>query len=136
MGAWQQRIGKEERMAALYLLGHHGRQAPRTRMFGDDPFDSDWVAPMHDMHRTFSSPGMLPRIDTASDWPSRAPSSYGQMRGKSGGAPLTAATLSTRPSQKTSVSRSSIRSATAQAVSAAMQDLQQEPSPAFAKTSS
>merc|ERR1712228_901374 len=73
------------------------------------------VSPLHSLHRTLSAPSVLPRIDTGQS----------ASRGILMGSPLTAKTLSSRPSHQSHVSRRSIRTATA-AVSAAVQDLQHE----------
>merc|ERR1712039_689081 len=89
------------------------------------------VAPLHDLHRAFSHPGLLPKIETSSHSNSRAPTGYSLRHGEDGGPPLTAATLSSKHSnlsRLSGVSRRSIRSATAAAVSAAVNELHHDTS--------
>jgi len=73
---WQERVRKEERATAGSILGFQGQKGSKLIGVCEDPWDHDFIAPLHDLHRTFSAPTVLPRIGTGSSHGSRVPTAY------------------------------------------------------------
>jgi len=63
--AWQQRVAKEDKVAAKFLLMQMSVGAAKNKastLGGNDLWDNDWTAPLHSLHRVWSTPSMLPPL--------------------------------------------------------------------------
>mmetsp|Transcript_87119 Transcript_87119/g.259900 ORF Transcript_87119/g.259900 Transcript_87119/m.259900 type:complete len:170 (-) Transcript_87119:141-650(-) len=104
---WQERVQKEDVTVAGQLMGFQGPRGMHLVPEGGDPYDTDTVAPLHDLHRTISAPTVLPRIASASSARGSLPRT-GHSLGRSGTA-LTAASSRYARSHRSASSSASVR---------------------------
>mmetsp|Transcript_62182 Transcript_62182/g.112012 ORF Transcript_62182/g.112012 Transcript_62182/m.112012 type:complete len:191 (-) Transcript_62182:45-617(-) len=76
---WIDRVGKEQRCAGKHLANTLGfKTDPKAHSAAiamgalvADPWDNEFTSPLHGIHRMYSFPVQLPRIDSSSRLPTR-----------------------------------------------------------------
>lgn len=71
--AWQQRVAKEDKVAAKFLLMQLAlRNADGSKeaaaidvSLSRNPWDNDWTSPLHSLHRVYTMPSTLPPLGAA-----------------------------------------------------------------------